>query len=92
MIYSLVVPVGRCSERNPQGTATQGHYVVENDQVILTDEEGHKTSGRAALNGQGHRTVAARLILRRWQDERRNSKIPNGFGSGELLEYDHWKY
>jgi hypothetical protein len=93
MIYSLVVPVGRCSERNPQGVATQGHYVVENGQVILTDAEGNRTSRRATLKaGDDHRTIAARLILHRWQDERRSSNTQNGFGRGEVLEYDRWKY
>jgi hypothetical protein len=90
MIYTVIVPTGRQTERHPQGTAQQGHYVIEGDTVFLTDADGNKSNHKAPLNGLPHRVVAARLILHRWQDER--SESLNGFGRGDRLAYPKCSY
>jgi hypothetical protein len=70
-IHHIIVPVGRCTESAPQGVAAESHYLVTGNTVQLCDAEGHTTGAEATLKaGDDHRTIAARLVKHRWQDER----------------------
>ncbi len=71
-VQEVIVTVRQSDDSDP-GEVAIGHYVVEDGQLLLTDENGLALEGAKAValeNPEAARSVAANLTQKRWRETR----------------------